>query len=108
MTAGPTRRAPTPALDPRDDGVLAPPAPLHRRDNAAGAAPRRGDTTVAQRIGWSACARGGPVTLFRVVGGEHEPPAKSRGQDIDAAEEVWRFFRRLADGEVTPAVRLPE
>jgi len=54
-----------------------------------------GDTTTAYRIDWSACTRGGPVTLFRIVGGEHEPPAKSRGQDIDAAEEVWRFFREF-------------
>ncbi|HTE37863.1 MAG TPA: PHB depolymerase family esterase [Reyranella sp.] len=52
-----------------------------------------GDATAAHRIGWSVCTRGGPVTLFRIVGGEHEPPARSRGQVIDAAEEVWRFFR---------------
>jgi len=52
-----------------------------------------GDSTVTHGIGWSVCTRGGPVTLFRIVGGEHEPPARSRGQDIDAAEEVRRFFR---------------
>ena len=53
-----------------------------------------GDATVADRIGWSACARGGPVALLRIGGGEHEPPSKRRGQDgIDAAEEIWRFFR---------------
>lgn len=52
-----------------------------------------GDTTAAHRIGWPACVRGGPVTLFHIAGGEHEPPARSRGQDIDAAEEVWPFFR---------------
>ncbi len=53
----------------------------------------RGDATVTDHLGWTTCARGGPVALFRIVGGEHEPPARSRGQDIDAAEEVWRFFR---------------
>jgi polyhydroxybutyrate depolymerase len=59
-----------------------------------------GDATITQRIGWTACTRGGPVALFRVVGGEHEPPAWSRGQDIDAAEEVWRFF-----GEAGPTAK---
>jgi polyhydroxybutyrate depolymerase len=52
-----------------------------------------GDVTLTHHLGWTACGRGGPVDLFRVSGGEHEPPARSRGQDIDAAEEVWRFFR---------------
>jgi polyhydroxybutyrate depolymerase len=52
-----------------------------------------GDATVAHHLSWATCTRGGPVVLFRIVGGEHEPPARSRGQDIDAAEEVWRFFR---------------
>lgn len=50
----------------------------------------------SERIDWTGCARGGPVTLFRIIGGEHEPPARSRGQDIDAAEVVWRFFRESA------------
>jgi polyhydroxybutyrate depolymerase len=59
-----------------------------------------GDASVAHRIRWTNCTRGGPVTLFRIVGGEHEPPTRSRGQDIDADEEVWRFFR-----ENTPATR---
>lgn len=52
-----------------------------------------GDATAAQRVGWAVCRHGGPVILLRIAGGEHEPPARSRGQDIDAAEEVWRFFR---------------
>jgi len=33
------------------------------------------------------------VVLWHAIGGEHEPPAQSRGQEIDAAEEGWRFFR---------------
>jgi polyhydroxybutyrate depolymerase len=52
-----------------------------------------GDATAVHRLDWAACEGGGPVTLFRIDGGEHTPPARSRGQDIDAAEEVWRFFR---------------
>lgn len=52
-----------------------------------------GDASVVYRVSWATCARGGPVAMFRIDGGEHAPPARSRGQDIDAAEEVWRFFR---------------
>ena len=65
-----------------------------------------GDATVAQRMGWAVCARGGPVVLFRVVGGEHEPPAKSRGQDIDAAGEDGAQATMSPVASSTPVLRL--
>ena len=65
-----------------------------------------GDATVAQRMGWSVCARGGPGVLFLVVGGEHEPPAKSRGQDIDAAGEDGAQATVSPVASSTPVLRL--
>jgi len=46
-----------------------------------------------ERIDWTGCTSHKPVALYKVVGGEHEPPSLRRGQAIDTAEEVWRFFR---------------
>lgn len=60
------------------------------------------DRTRIQRFEWTGCASGGPVLLYRVTGGGHQPPSFTpntdqarrsfgrRGQDMETAEEVWR------------------
>jgi polyhydroxybutyrate depolymerase len=64
------------------------------------------DPTRTELVEWTGCASGGPVLLYRVVGGGHQPPSFApntdeqrrrfgrRGQDVEAAEEIWRAFQR--------------
>jgi polyhydroxybutyrate depolymerase len=61
-----------------------------RRYGCTGQTLYQGPYRQTERIDWTGCTT--PLVLWRVIGGEHEPPAKVRGQEIDAAEEVWRFF----------------
>lgn len=86
----------------RYDGWLAPPAPRlmsipetmefwRRRHGCSGQTLDYGIRRFIERIDWTGCTS--PLVLWRVIDGEHEPPARARGQEIDASEEVWRFFR---------------
>lgn len=63
----------------------------------------RGDPTRVRRIDWTGCAPGAALRLFRVEGGGHTLPSPAprprpgawegaRNRDLDAAEEIWRFF----------------
>lgn len=64
------------------------------------------DPTRIELVEWTDCASGGPVLLYRVVGGGHQPPSFApntdeqrrrfgrRGQDVEAAEEIWKAFQR--------------
>lgn len=62
------------------------------------------DPTRTQRIAWTGCVDGGPLVLYRVAGGGHQPPSFTpnteeqrrvfgrRGQDVETAEAIWRVF----------------
>ncbi len=64
----------------------------------------RDDPTRTRRVEWTGCKAGGPVVLYKVIGGGHQPPSYSpnsedtrrsfgrRGEDIETAEEVWTLF----------------
>ena len=65
------------------------------------------DPTRTEVVEWTGCSTGGPVTLYRVVGGGHLPPGYTpeteqqrqgfgrRGRDFETAEELWRVFRPI-------------
>ena len=64
----------------------------------------RDDRTRIDLYEWTECASGGPVMLYRVVGGGHQPPSLTRygpappehfgwrSRDMETAEEVWNAF----------------
>jgi polyhydroxybutyrate depolymerase len=84
------------------------------------AVPRRSsmEATSVTLIYWSNCRDQSAVVLFRVNGGGHQSPSIGPGKetpvglrilglrnhDIDAAEEVWAFFRHY-DNAVTAGVQ---
>lgn len=57
------------------------------------------------RVAWTGCSVGGPLVLYKVIGGGHQPPSFTpatdeqrrffgrRGQDVEMAEAMWAFFR---------------
>ncbi len=69
----------------------------------------RDDATVGVRH-WSVCRDGASVELYQIKGGGHMPPSLQPGRGetfvsiflgershaIDAAEEIWRFFRQFS------------
>jgi polyhydroxybutyrate depolymerase len=71
----------------------------------------RGASTVTVRH-WSSCRDNSAVLLYRIKGGGHLPPSLDPGRGetlvamllgershaIDAAEEIWNFFRRFRNG----------
>lgn len=87
---------------------------------AESAVPRRArmDATSVTLIYWSDCRDRSAVVLFRVNGGGHQSPSIGPGRetpigsrmlglrnhDIDAAEEVWAFFRHY-DNAVTAGIQ---
>lgn len=88
--------------------------------SAETAVPRRAsmEATSVTLIYWSDCRDQSAVLLFRVNGGGHQSPSIGPGKetpvglrvlglrnhDVDAAEEVWSFFRHY-DNAVTASVQ---
>jgi polyhydroxybutyrate depolymerase len=63
------------------------------------------DETIARAERWESCANGAAVELVTIQGGGHTWPGGQQyastiiigktSRDVDASEEMWRFFRRF-------------
>ena len=57
------------------------------------------DPSRVERHEWTDCALGGPVVLYRVQGGDHEPPSRAhdpafeqRNRDLETGAVLWYAF----------------
>ena len=70
------------------------------------------DRTRIERYEWTGCAGGGPIMLYRVIGGGHQPPSLAtdasarpehfgrRSRDMETAEEIWNAFMAVMNTQL--------
>jgi polyhydroxybutyrate depolymerase len=68
---------------------------IYEQEALPDTAPDDGSTVLAHR--WSAADTSSEVWLYEIDGGRHDWPGADGNEDIDASEEIWRFFSRTLD-----------